>query len=142
MKVLLDLNVVLDVVLNRHPWVVESARVWNAHQSGQIAGWLVATELTNLFYIVRKIAGEAAARTAVRVCLETFDILPVDQPALELAARLAGIDFEDNVCIACATAAGLDLIVTRDPSGFAQAAIAAISPADLIVKLGEDETGR
>ena len=38
MKVLLDLNVVLDVVLNRQPWLEESQRVWDANQSQKIDG--------------------------------------------------------------------------------------------------------
>ena len=38
MKVLLDLNVVLDVVLNRQPWLEESQRVLDANQSQKIDG--------------------------------------------------------------------------------------------------------
>ncbi len=44
MKVLLDLNVVLDVILNRQQWVAEASKVWDAHSSGDIEGFLVATE--------------------------------------------------------------------------------------------------
>lgn len=135
MKVLLDLNVVLDVVLNRQPWVADAKQVWNAHESGLIDGSLAATELTNLFYIVRRISGEPAARTAVRVCLATFGIEPVDQPTLEEADRQPGFDFEDNVCIACAMAAGIDWIVTRDPAGFVHSPVPAVSPAELIDRL-------
>ncbi len=137
MKVLLDLNVVLDVVLNRQPWVVEAKQIWNAHQSGVIDGFLTATELTNLFYIVRRIAGEPTARSAVRACLATFSIEPVDQAILEEADRQPGLDFEDNVCIACAMAAGIDLIVTRDPAGFSQSPIAAESPVEFLARLSQ-----
>ena len=55
MKVLLDLNVVLDVVLNRQPWADDAKQIWNAHMSGAIDGCLVATELTNLFYFWREL---------------------------------------------------------------------------------------
>jgi predicted nucleic acid-binding protein len=135
MKVLLDLNVFLDVVLNREPWVSEAKQVWNAHQSGAIDRFLVATELTNLFYIVRRIAGEPVARTAVRACLATFNIERVDRRILEAADRQPGVDLEDNVCIACAVAAQIDWIVTRDPAGFVQNPIPAVSPADLMARI-------
>ena len=135
MKVLLDLNVVLDVVLNRQPWVADAKQIWNAHQSGVIDGFLAATELTNLFYIVRRTAGEPAARTAVRACLATFHIEPVGQTTLEEADRQPGLDFEDNVCIACAIAAEIDWIVTRDPAGFSQSPVSAVSPAELMTRL-------
>jgi hypothetical protein len=83
MKVLLDLNVVLDVILNRQPWVAEARQVWNAHHAGEVEAYLAATEFTNMFYIVRRLAGEATARTAVQSCLATFGVFPVDQWILE-----------------------------------------------------------
>ncbi len=122
MKVLLDLNVVLDVILNRQQWVAEASKVWDAHSFGDIEGFLVATEITNMFYIVRKLAGESTARQAVNACLATFRIVPVDQQVLGDADHLPGTDFEDNLCIACAAKAGPDLIV---------------SPADLVAQFAK-----
>jgi len=135
MKVLLDLNIVMDVLLNRQPWAADSSAVWNAHQSGEFDGYLAATEITNLHYIVRKLAGESTARSAINVCLNGFAIVPVDQPILLAAEALAGKDFEDDVCIACAVAVSAVWIVTRDASGFTQSAVPAISPADLLKQL-------
>lgn len=131
MKLLLDLN----VLLNRQPWAADSSAVWNAHQSGEFDGYLAATEITNLHYVVRKLAGESTARSAVNVCLTGFSIIAVDQPILLAAEALAGTDFEDNVCIACAAAVAADWIVTRDATGFTQSSVPAISPADLLSKL-------
>lgn len=54
---------------------------------------------------------------------------------LENAGRLPGSDFEDNVCIAGAIAAKLDLIVTRDTAGFAGSPVPAVTPAELILRL-------
>ena len=96
------MNVVLDVILNRSPWVADARQIWDYHHSGRIVGCLTATEFTNLFYIVRRFAGDSAARTAVRTCLATFEILAVDESTLEAAEQLQGVDFEDNVCVACA----------------------------------------
>jgi predicted nucleic acid-binding protein len=100
-----------------------------------IDGFLVATEHTNLFYIVLRLAGEPTARAAVRSCLATFAILPVDQSILEAAERQLGLDYEDNVSIACAAASGIDLIVTRDPTDFAHSHVPAVSPGELIARL-------
>ncbi len=135
MKVLLDLNVVLDVILNREPWVAVAKQIWNAHQSGVIDGCLAATEITNLFYIVRRTAGEPVARNAMQVCLATFNIEPIGQLILEAADRQPGLDFEDNVCIACAVAAAADLIVTRDPAGFTHSPVTAVSPEELMARV-------
>ena len=42
MKVLLDVNIVLDVLLNRAPWVADSAAAWNAHRAGEIVAHVAA----------------------------------------------------------------------------------------------------
>lgn len=137
MNVLFDLNVILDVVLNRQPWVVESKQVWDAHQTGRISGRLAATELTNLFYIARRVTDTATARTAVRTCLETFDVLPVDQVALRDADSQPGVDYEDNVLIAVAIAGGMNVIVTRDAGDFEHSPVEVLTPAELLQRLAE-----
>jgi len=72
----------------------------------------------------------ARARQAVQVCLEAFEIVPVDRAALERAQQLSASDFEDNVQIACAEAGQLDAIVTRDALSFAASPVAILSPAE------------
>jgi hypothetical protein len=42
MNVLIDLNIVLDVILQRQPWLAEAAVIWDAHVQGRIRGHLVA----------------------------------------------------------------------------------------------------
>jgi hypothetical protein len=69
MNILIDLNIVLDVILQRQPWFAETTVIWDANRQGQIHGHLVATSLTNLFYITRRILGRDQARLAVRTCL-------------------------------------------------------------------------
>jgi predicted nucleic acid-binding protein len=39
MRVLVDTNVVLDVLLNREPWVMEAAAVWRLCSEGSITGY-------------------------------------------------------------------------------------------------------
>ena len=135
MKALLDINVPLDVLLAREPWLADSRSIWDAHNRRAIVGHVAAHGLTNLFYIARRIVGIEKARQAVSLCLRTFEILPVGRAELELAESLAGNDFEDNLVLACAMVAGLDAIVTRDPKGFVGSAIPVVSPAELRAQL-------
>ena len=72
MHILFDINVVLDVLLNRKPWVTEAAAVWRAKDEGQIVGYILASAMTDIFYIARRLAGLEIARTTVRTCLEAF----------------------------------------------------------------------
>ena len=135
MRVLLDTNVLLDVLLNRAPWATESSAVWQAHEDGRITGHVMACAIADIFYIARKLAHLETAHQAVRLCLETFEICAVDRQALEQAQSLPGSDFEDNLQIACASIAGLDGIVTRDKDGFEAAPLAVLTSAELLAKI-------
>ncbi len=136
-RVLFDTNVVLDVLLKRAPWHTDAAACWQACDDGKIMGCLLASTLTDIFYIARKQKGFDDARNAVRVCLDAFAICIVDRQALELAVNLSGNDFEDNLQISCATLASLDAILTRDKNGFKDAAIFIFSPAELVTQLSQ-----
>jgi predicted nucleic acid-binding protein len=141
MRVLIDVNVVLDVILERRPWLEDSKGVWDACHETRIAGHLIATAVTNIFYVSRRLIGTEKARAGVRICLATFEIVPVGRDELEKADAMAGSDLEDNVSSACALAAGLDAIVTRDPRGFAGSPIPVLSPTDLLARLPKGEPG-
>ena len=49
MRVLLDTNVVLDVLLDREPWNVQANAIWPAHLRNQIAAHMSATSVTDVF---------------------------------------------------------------------------------------------
>jgi len=137
---LLDTSVLLDLLLNRSPWAADAAVLWEAHRHSQIRVLVAAFSLPTIFYIVRKQGGLSAARTAVHACLTTLDIAPTDQATLLAAQALAGLDFEDDLQIACAVQAGVDAIVTRDPRGFAACPISVLIPADVVASLSSPTT--
>lgn len=135
MKVLLDTCVLLDLLLNRSPWAADMVAVWDAHRRSQIEAYLAAFAVPAVFYIIRRQTDLATARTAVADCLATLHIAPVGQAALVAAQTMPGSDFEDNLQIACAIHSGLDLIVTRDPRGFAHSPLPVCTSADLVARL-------
>jgi predicted nucleic acid-binding protein len=140
-RVLLDTNVALDLFLNREPWLTQARPLWNARESGQLIACLSASAVTDIFYISRKQVGVERAKQVVEVCLQGFEIVPVDLAVLQTALTLQGNDFKDNVQIACAIARGIDLIVTRDVQGFQHSSVSAIEPsaiADHLPANGED----
>ena len=49
MRVLFDTNVVLDVLLNRDPWAEQSSAVWQASDEGQVAGYITACAVADVY---------------------------------------------------------------------------------------------
>ena len=56
---------------------------------------------------------------------------------LDAAERWRGIDFEDNLQIACAIEARLEAIVTRNSGDFAGAPVPILTPAELLALLAK-----
>jgi predicted nucleic acid-binding protein len=135
MKSLLDINVVLDVLLERQPFFKQSDEVWKACDDGRVEGYISATTLPTIFYIARKLHGLERARKSIELCLQAFDIAPVNGKILETAFQMAGRDFEDDLQIACAVSLGLDAICTRDSAGFVASPVPALSPELLLSRI-------
>ena len=135
MRVLLDTNVLLDSLLQRPPWHVESDEILRRAQPGKLELAVVALSLANLFYVGRRVVGTDRARAEVRKIAQTFEILAVDRSTILEADALPGADFEDNLQIAAASKSALNAIVTRDTSGFTASSIPVWTPAELLARL-------
>jgi predicted nucleic acid-binding protein len=132
---LLDTNILLDVLLDREPWVKEAAELWRACDQGRLRGFVSAVSLTNVFDIGRKLRGKERAHEAVGHCLKAVAVAAVDGHTLGAAWRMLGSDFEDNVQVACASASGIDFIVTRDPDGFRNSPVVVMTPQEMLARL-------
>ncbi len=132
MRVLFDTNIILDCLLEREPFVRDAEALFEAIESQGIEGYVTATTLTDIFYIVRKQKGAQMAKQAVSELLAAMKICPVNRRILEVAISSPLSDFEDAVQLACATALNLDSIVTRDIQDFAGATLQILSAGELL----------
>jgi predicted nucleic acid-binding protein len=96
-RLLLDLNIVLDVVLDRAE-SASAARLWAALERGKGRGYIPAHGVTTIFYLVSRAQGAAFARRATDGILRTFAVAAVDEKVLKRALSLGWPDFEDAVC--------------------------------------------
>lgn len=132
MKLLLDINVVLDVALNRTPFVQDSARLLNAIDLGRAEGYVAAHTVTTAFYVTAKNRGVQTATAAISQLLGIVDVVPADRADLTRAISLGWRDFEDAVQAVCAEKINADAIVTRDPKDFQHATLPVHSPTDIL----------
>jgi predicted nucleic acid-binding protein len=131
MRILIDTNVVLDFLQEREPFVENAARLFECIDAGEIEGFIAATTITNIYYIVRRAAGRVVAQDAITQVLVDLNICAVDRDVLEQALALNFEDFEDAVQYVCAVVHNIDAIVTRDASGFVNAEIPVVLPGEL-----------
>jgi len=128
-RILVDTNVVLDVLMARRPHVDHALAVFALVDSGRVTGVLGATTITTVFYLAAKSVGVAEARTHVRSLLGVFDVATVDRAVLIAALEAGFEDFEHGVLHEAAVVAGADAIVSRDGRGFAAASLPIFTPS-------------
>ena len=97
MRLLLDTNVLLDVLLARSPHADAAVRILAAVEAGVVTGVIGATSVTTVFYLATKAVGVRRAKGHVRTILSLFEIAPVTEAVLARALELGFADFEDAV---------------------------------------------
>ena len=129
MRVLLDTNVVLDVLLDRKEFVAESLAIVDLVERGAVTGLLCATTITTLAYLAGKTVGKQQATIQIRQLLSLFEIAPVTRAVLDGALASKAADFEDAVLAEAAHQAGAQAIITRNLRDFAHSPVRAHTPA-------------
>ena len=135
MKILLDINVLLDVVLARAPWHLAAARVLAAVEHGRVEGLVAGHTLPTLHYVVMKSRGREVAAAAITDLLRLVDVIPVEKADFQQALVVPIEDFEDAVQAAAGLKAGVDHVVTRNERDFAKSPVPPIRPEELLAVL-------
>lgn len=118
MKLLLDINVVLDVVLARSPWAGEAALLLSAVEAGRAEGHVAGHTIPTIHYLVARARDRRLAATAVTDLLRIVHVVPLGDADFQQALVLGLDDFEDAVQAAAALRIGADFLVTRDEKDF------------------------
>jgi predicted nucleic acid-binding protein len=123
-------------VLDRQPFRDVAAQLLARVERKELTGFLGATTLTTLYYLVTKASGKATARTTVRSLLDMFQVAAVDREILSRAIASPLGDFEDAVLAEAGISQTVDAVVTRDPDGFKNSGLSILSPQQLHAALG------
>ena len=135
MRILLDTNVILDLLLDREGFVENATTIWEMNNNGQIEIFIAAITPTTIFYVARKRKGVELAREYVTDMLTVTQICPLTRQVFLNAQTLQFKDYEDAVQVASAMLAGLDCIVTGDLKDFKTSPLPVYSPSDFIALL-------
>jgi predicted nucleic acid-binding protein len=131
-KVLFDLNIILDVLQEREPFYEISAQLLAHAETGKIQGFVAPHSLTTLFYLIQKDQSAAHAKVTITNLLQILKIAPIDQSTIEQALSLPYKDFEDAVQMMAALQCKADYLVTRNVKDFKPAPLSVIQPSELL----------
>ena len=136
MKIMCDTNVILDVLLEREPFVTDSYKVLSLCEEHKIEGFVSASVVTDIFYLVRKYTHSTGlAYKAVGKLLEIVKVCSVTNEDVLHAFQKKAKDFEDCLVAPCAKSIRCDYLVTRNKRDFEEFQTSALTPAELLLKL-------
>ena len=136
MRVFLDTNILLDLILQRTPFFADARAVLEACDRRGLAISAAWHGLATVFYFIAREKGEAAANEAIGGLLTWCTVATVGQKEALEALNLGIADYEDALKAAAAKACGADWLITRDAKGFAKSAVPAVSPSEFLATVG------
>jgi len=135
---LIDINVLLDVLGERQPFLADAERVWTAAETRQVEGLISADSFSTLYYLLRQASNARTAQRGLSLLLSVFEIVELDKQIVQQALDSPVRDFEDAVQYHCAVRGKADCIVTRDLRHYRHAELPVMSPAAFLAALDEE----
>lgn len=136
MKIICDTNIFLDVLLNREPYADSSAEVLRLCEEHKLDGYVSASCITDIFYIIRKYShSNSQAYKAIGKILEIVKVCNVTNNDVLCAYQTKAKDFEDCLLAVCAKSIRCDMIVTRNKKDFEDFGIKVCEPVEILEML-------
>ncbi|VAX10532.1 hypothetical protein MNBD_GAMMA26-496 [hydrothermal vent metagenome] len=131
MKILFDTNIILDVLLNRKKFVELSANLVGMVENNNIDGYLCATTITTLDYLISKTINRKQAKIEIKKLLAIFSIAEVNSIVLELSVNSKFADFEDAVQYYSGECCEVEGLVTRNTKDYKNTNLPIYTPDEL-----------
>jgi predicted nucleic acid-binding protein len=132
MRIFIDADIILDLLLAREPFFSGATRLFSLVQDGEIEGCVSPLIFSNLFYVLRKELSGPEAVSALRKLRLLTNVLPVGEETIDLALASSFTDFEDAIQYYAALAQDLDAIVTRNKQDYRPAKLPILTAEECI----------
>ena len=135
MKIMIDTNIALDVLLNRTPALQSSLAILKLAALDKITGIITTNAVTDMFYVLNKNSKDSVkSRSAVEQLLKLVKLEAVIPSDIFSAFSSDVDDFEDAVVSMVANRIKSDFIVTGNINDFTKSPVPAIKPCDFLSK--------
>ncbi|MCJ7472844.1 MAG: PIN domain-containing protein [Actinobacteria bacterium] len=132
MKIFLDTNIILDVLVKREPHYIDSARIWTLAKEQSFQGYISAITVNNFYYIVKKLKNSIIAGNFVDEILDDFKVVPLTKDILRQSRTIPEKDYEDSIQYFSAINTGCQFLITRNRKDFISKGLKIVSPADFL----------
>lgn len=138
MRAFVDTNVLLDYFARREPYFKWWPSLCAMQEFGDIELWVAPQSFADIFYILRKQVPADSLQRAFNDSLEFLNVCNVGSAEVAEATRRCWSDYEDCLVALCAENIDVDVLLSRDATGFKDAKTPVFSLEELFCMLEED----
>ncbi|GMO69814.1 MAG: PIN domain-containing protein [Treponemataceae bacterium] len=117
-KIFVDSDIIIDLLAERDLFYTYAAELFTLAYKDKIAIFTTALVLSNVFYMIRKIKGNAESMRQLKDLRLLVNILPISENIVDMALNSIITDFEDALQYFTAKENGLLAIITRNGNDF------------------------
>ena len=131
-RVFVDCDVILDLLLARHPNFEAATRLFELFESEELEGHGSPLVFSNLFYVLRRQIPPQEARNALQKLRRLLRLLPVNEKIVDLALASSFTDLEDALQYYTALTHDLDALVSRNKRHYKAARIPVLTAEECV----------
>jgi predicted nucleic acid-binding protein len=133
MKILIDTNVVIDILLKRQPYYEDAVLIGVLLEKSILEGYISASAITDIYYIINKeFKDKKKSLEKIKNLLNIIYIASVNEFNIYEALDSDWNDFEDSLQYVIGKEIDVDYIVTRNIKDYEKSLIKIIEPNMLL----------
>ena len=134
-KILLDINIILDVLQQRKPHYENSAKIVSLCADHVVDGYVSVISFGTIHYVLSRFLGRHKSLTYLKKIRAVTMVAGIDAEVIDLALASAFPDFEDAIQYYSAIKNGIDYIITRNEKDFLHAKLPVMRPEEYLAML-------
>ena len=132
-RILIDSDVILDFFFDRIPFSEHAAQVLSMSEDKKIHCFITPVICSNVYYLLRRNAGNIFVIEKLSQLLSIVDILTMDKEVVLNALKSEFSDFEDALQNSTAELSGdIDYILTRNLKDYKHSRLKVLSPSEYL----------
>jgi len=127
-KIQIDTDVVLDLLLDRAPFSEAAAQLFAYVEHGILEASVASTTITTVHYLTGRATNIRKAKSLTTLLMSLVEIAPVDRTVLSNALTNGFTDYKDAIIHESAVMIGVEAIITRNLKDYKKATLPVMSP--------------
>lgn len=136
-KILIDTNVIIDIALEREPFVNDSKELIKLIDNQNIEAYISATAVTDIYYITKRKTSHEQVINFLENLFVFVSVLPVNESIVKMAMKIENNDFEDAIQIETSKQNDISVVITRDKKDYANSGLRVFCPNEYIKELNK-----